>query len=225
MRQIGFITGIEKEALILKQTANYAKSKIVSTNTKPGDAYTQAKKLAEDGCTILISFGFAGALDPTLAAGDLFLPKSVVDPVGNIFRTDRILLKRVSDHFAKNFSLPASGKIFGSDKIIWKAAEKRQIFDRYGAEAVDMESLGVAQAAKEVNCTFLVVRAITDIANQSLPKKSLESININGRVQISDILWNLVTNVNEFPSFLRLAYNSRKAHVRLRDVARSGFGL
>lgn len=224
MKKIGFITGIKKEALILKQAANYPKSKIISAGLKPGSAYSSAKQLAKEGCSTLISFGFAGALDPRLAAGDLVLPTSVMDPVGNIFNTDEILHTKISNHFSKKFTL-AGGKVFGSKKIIWTAKEKKMIFVRHRATTVDMESLGVAQAAQESNCAFLIIRAISDTASQDLPSESLRSIKLDHQIRLANIFWKLSTNLNEFPSMLQLAKNSRKARTKLRDVARLGFSI
>ena len=224
MQRIGFITGIEKEALILKKTYNYTESEIIWTNMDPDRAYTQAKKLAKDGYSTIISFGFSAALDPNLAAGDLVLPTTVVDAAGRIFPTDVILHKKMKNHFSQKFST-VNGTVFGSDKIIWEANEKKQIFDIYSATTVDMESLGIAKAAEESGCSFLIVRAISDTASQNLPMKSLKSITVTGRIKIINIIWNLLTNLNESSDMLKLALNSRKAQTRLHEVARFGFGI
>jgi len=45
MKRIGFITGIEKEAIILRKTHHYSKSKISWVGNKQGNAYTQANTL------------------------------------------------------------------------------------------------------------------------------------------------------------------------------------
>ena len=224
MQRIGFITGIEKEALILKKTYNYTESEIIWTNIDPDRAYTQARKLAKDGHSTIISFGFSAALDPNLAAGDLVLPTTVVDTTGRVFTTDAILHKKMKNHFSQKIPT-ANGTVFGSNKIIWEANEKKQIFDIYSATTVDMESLGVAKAAKESGCSFLIVRAISDVASQNLPVKSLRSITMTGQIRIINIIWDLFTNLNETPDMLKLTLNTRKAQARLHDVARFGFGI
>jgi adenosylhomocysteine nucleosidase len=224
MKRIGFITGIEKEAIILRKTHHYSKSKISWVGNKQGNAYTQANTLVKSGCNILISFGFAGALDPQLSAGDLVTPKSVVDAEGNIFKTDDNLHQKITSHFSKKFKL-SSGRLFGSETIIWNTDEKKRIFKMYSTATVDMESLGVAQAAHESNCSFLIVRAISDTANQNLPVESLKSIDLNSNIKIGYILKDLAKNLNELPSLLRLAQNSHKAQACLRGVARLGFGM
>ena len=224
MRKIGFITGLEKEAIILQKIVHYAKSEIIWVGNKQGSAYAQANTLVKNGCEILISFGIAGALDPQLSAGDLVIPKSVTDAKCNTFRTDYNLHQQISHHFSNKFKV-SSGTLFGSETIIWDADEKKRLFDEYNTKIVDMESFGVARAANENNCSFLIVRSISDIANQSLPKESLKSIDLNNNIKLGNILIDLAKNPNELPSLLRLAQNSRKAHVCLQKVAKLGFGI
>lgn len=223
-KQIGFITGIKKEAIILQKIPLYTNSNIIWMENKKENAYILANTLVKNGCNILISFGYAGALDPQLSAGDLVIPKSVIDAKNNIFRTDRELHKKISGHFSNKIKL-SSGRLFGSETIIWDAEGKKSTLKRYNAKTVDMESLGVAQAAIENNCSFLIVRAISDTAEQNLPKHTLKSFNLHNSIKIGNILIDLVKNPNELASLLKLAQNSRKAHSCLQNVARLGFGI
>ncbi len=224
MRQIGFITGIKKEAEILRNTSHYSQSNIICVDNQKGNAYTEANKLAKNGCSTLISFGLAGALDPKLAVGDIIIPKSVADAEGNIFKPGYDLHQKIAKHLSKTFKV-SDGRLFGSEAIIWNTKEKKRIFQIHKAATVDMESFGVAKAATENNCPFLIVRVISDTANQGLPVKSLASIGQNDNINPGQILKDLTKNLNEFPSFLRLAFNSHKAFLRLTNVAQLGFGI
>ena len=224
MIKIGLVTGIKKEATKNKKIIHHSKPEIVWVGNKKGGAYTQANTLANNGCKILISFGFAGALDPQLSAGDVVLPNSVVDAKGNIFTTDQDLHKKLSSHLSNKLKITV-GRLFSSETIIWDADEKQRLFKLYNTQIVDMESLGVAQAATENDCYFLIVRAISDTANQSLPQKSLKSLNLNNDIRIMNILLDLAQNLDELPSLFRLARNSRKAQTSLRNVAKLGFGI
>ena len=98
-------------------------------------------------------------------------------------------------------------------------------FARNNTKTVDMESLGVAQAAIENNCSFLVVRAISDTAKQNLPRHTLKSFSLTNSIKISSILLDLVKHPNELPSLLKLAQNSQKAQACLQNVAKLGFGI
>ena len=224
MKRIGFITGIEIEANILRKGSQYSKSKIISVSNTESNAYTEANEMVKSGCEILVSFGFAGALDPKLSAGDLVIPNAVVDTEGNIFEANYNLHKNLTSHFSKELK-PSSGKLFGSECVIWNANEKKRIFERFDTTTVDMESLGVAKAANEGNCSFVVVRAISDTAYQNLPKESLKSFYLSNSIKLGDILIDLTRNLRELPEFLQLAQNSQKAYSCLKNVTRLGFGI
>ena len=140
------------------------------------------------------------------------------------FKTDKELHKKLLGHFSNKIKL-SSGRLFGSETIIWDAEEKKRVLKRYNTKTVDMESLGVAQAAIENNCSFLVVRAISDTAKQNLPRHTLKSFSLTNSIKISSILLDLAKHPNELPSLLKLAQNSQKAQACLQNVAKLGFGI
>lgn len=54
--------------------------------------------------------------------------------------------------------------------IVCFAAEKGVIAQQYQASALDMESAGIAEVAKEHEVPFLVVRTVSDLAHENLPE-------------------------------------------------------
>lgn len=224
MTRIGFITGIKKESEILRKCTNYPHNDIVCAGADSKRAYYQASKLVTNGCSLLISFGIAGGLDPALKAGDLVLASSLVDEKHNIFNLDQREQKKLITHLSTTFNI-SNNKIFGSTNIISSTKEKQRLFISHTATAVDMESLGVAQAANEKKCPFLIIRAIADTADQHLPTASLRSIDKNGNIKIGTILLDLALNPKDLTGLIKLAFNSRKALTSLSRVAVLGFGL
>lgn len=224
MNRIGFITGIKVEANILRKASKYSKSIIISVENTEGGAYEEADTIAKSGCDILISFGFAGALDPRLAAGDLVIPNSVVDSERKIYKVDYKLHGKLTKRFSKNLK-PSNGRLFSSDAVITDTTSKKKIFNMFNAVAVDMESAGVAKAATENNCSFMIIRAISDTAYQNLPRRSLNSFYLGNSVKIGNILLDLARNLHELPEFTNLTYNSYKAFSSLRRIARLGLGI
>ena len=221
MARIGFITGIKKEAEIL---LGYPNAKIVCAGAKTDNAYAQANSLIKNGCEILISFGVAGALDPSLNAGDIVLPRSVIHKDGTVFKTASDLHQKSSSHMSEKFS-PSNGPIFGSTTLISNSAEKQRLFQSHGTIAVDMESLGVAKAAQENDCPFLAIRAISDTAQQNLPAASLQAIDQDGNIKIARVLKELAKKPSDLPALLKLGGNSSKAFASLRRVAALGLGF
>ena len=54
--------------------------------------------------------------------------------------------------------------------IVWSVMEKRVLAEKFQADALDMDSAGIAQIAKECNVSFLVIRTVSDLMNENLPK-------------------------------------------------------
>jgi adenosylhomocysteine nucleosidase len=220
--RIGFITGIEKEAAIIREKTSY--SDILCAGANSDNAYRQANELAKNGCDILVSFGVAGALDPMLTSGDIILPRSVTNETGITFEVDLDLNQIVTSHLSEYFKI-SSGILYGSNTVISDADEKQKLNHSLGTTAVDMESFGVAKAAQENDCPFLIVRAIADMAQQSLPAASLHAIDQNGNIKIGQVMIDLAKKPSDLWGLIKLGSNSRKAFASLSRVALFGFGF
>jgi hopanoid-associated phosphorylase len=220
--RIGFITGIQKEAAILRENSNLLKSDITCAGANTERAYQLAGTLVENGCDVLVSFGIAGALGPTLNPGDLVFPNSVLDADGNTYKIDTTWRETVISHL-KAIKINSNGPLFGSEKIISTAREKQDFNQTLGAVAVDMESLGVAKAADENTIPFIVIRAISDAAGQNLPTATFNAIDEKGNIQTAKILGKLAKNPRDIANLIKLASNSRRAFASLRRVAALGF--
>jgi len=101
---------------------------------------------------LIISAGFAGALDPTLPAGHTLTPRQVVD-AGDGSRTDS-----------------GSGDgVLVSFATIADVAQKAKLAKAFGAQAVDMEAAAVARGAQAHGINFLACKAISDPSDSRLP--------------------------------------------------------
>lgn len=104
----------------------------------------------------LISVGFAGALNGTLAVGDIFQPRTVINAADGV-RTEvgsgeGILVEGI---------LVTSAMIAGKD-------QKIRLGKAYAASAVDMEAAAVAQGAQARGVEFGALKAISDTADFNL---------------------------------------------------------
>ena len=222
--RIGFVTGIRKEEKLLRRNLAHSNYLTACSNAQPNNAYTLAMTLLNNGCKILVSFGVAGGLDPSLKAGDIVCPNSVIGDDNVKYIVDKLQHKTIVSHFSKNFKI-AVEPLFSTQIIIANTAEKQRLYQTYNAALVDMESLGVAKAAKERNCPFVVIRSIADTATQNLPASSIDVINRNGNIQANRVVMKLIKNPKELPNLLKLASNSTKAFISLKHIAKFGFGL
>jgi adenosylhomocysteine nucleosidase len=110
---------------------------------------------------VVVSCGFAGALSPSLRAGDLVVATAVRAPDGERLQAPELAAMRA-------FPQAARGEIACADRVLATPEEKRAL-GAGGALAVDLESAQVARAAAEAGVPWLAVRAIVDDASTALP--------------------------------------------------------
>jgi adenosylhomocysteine nucleosidase len=114
----------------------------------------------------VISAGFAGGLHASVAQGDILLPDEIVDANERKLAID---FKVERETIATQRHLHV-GRLLTADRIIHDPAEKEALGRRFGALAVDMESIAVAEVCRSEKVRFLAVRVISDTVGRELPK-------------------------------------------------------
>jgi hypothetical protein len=94
----------------------------------------------------IINTGFCGALDPSLSIGDIVVWGDV--PCDARF---------------------VRGEISSSDRVVITAGEKRQLREKTGAIAAEMEAGAVKKTADKWGVPFYCVRAVSDTALEDMP--------------------------------------------------------
>ena len=61
------------------------------------------------------------------------------------------------------------GPLLTADRVVRLPGEKRSLFSRYGALAVDMETYAVAEVCQRRQVAFSSIRVINDTADETLP--------------------------------------------------------
>ena len=178
-----------------------------------------ARSLVDAGAAGLLSFGFAGGLDPSLSAGTVLLPTEIVSGKGGRFMTSTDWRERLCVAFAER--RPAAGALLTSAAPIDSVADKASAFRETGAVAVDMESLSVAEVAAAHRLPFIAVRVIVDTAADVLPRAVLAA-NRAGSLSLPHLLGGLALAPLELVVLIRLAQRYRAATRSLAGVARAG---
>ena len=178
-----------------------------------------ARSLVDAGAAGLLSFGFAGGLDPSLSAGTVVLPTEIVSGKGGRFMTSTDWRERLCVAFAER--RPAAGALLTSAAPIDSVADKASAFRETGAVAVDMESLSVAEVAAAHRLPFIAVRVIVDTAADVLPRAVLAA-NRAGSLSLPHLLGGLALAPLELVVLIRLAQRYRAATRSLAGVARAG---
>lgn len=200
--KIGFVVGLRTEAQLLRRTGFPVE---VGGGHAAGAAGAVARLIAKN-VEALISFGFCGGLNPALRPGTVLIPQSVTDGVEN-FSCDPRLIEMLGGANCQT--------LIASQQIAETAAEKRELFARAMADAVDLESGAVARAAAARKLPFAVLRAVADPAQRDLPPASLIALNGVGRIRISSVLASVLKQPGQIPALLAIARDAAKARAAL----------
>jgi adenosylhomocysteine nucleosidase len=152
----------------------------------------------------VLSCGFAGALNPALAVGD----------VG--FETGDA---------AFGAALRAAGakpiRFLTVNRVVVSAAEKAALRRASGADAAEMESAALEELCRARGFAFAVVRAISDAANEDLPLDFNRLVRADGSVNYGALLGALARRPASVVGLLRLQRQCRLASERLAAVLAS----
>ena len=217
-RSLGVVTGLAREAGCLRRAGGADLLMVRAAAGRPEEAAAAARAMAVHGASGLVSFGVAGGLDPSLGAGVIVIASSVIGPDGSTAPAHEPWVKalmRIDGAFD-------SGAVVGSDEPVMTALDKRRLFRRYGALAVDMESHAVAGVARDAGIPFAAIRAIGDPAGRSVPRAALAGLMPDGRTRALPVLAGLIRRPRDFAGIWRLAKDTNRALAALHAAVEDG---
>lgn len=205
--KVGAVTGLEAEARVARDAGFVAKP----SGGVPAQTLAIAEGFLRDGVELLLSFGIAGALAPSLAPGALLLPRAVVDENGTRYPVDTAARMRAIDALQAAGLVVEEGDFLGATEAVSTPARKAEIFRITGAVAVDLESHLVAQVAARAAEPFLVLRAIADRASQTLPPAAVNGLAPSGKPALGRVLSSVASDPRQIPALIGLARDTRRA--------------
>ena len=218
MHKLGAITGLRFEArLLAKAAARRGVTALlppVAVGGSPERAFEAAICLADQGATLLLSFGLGGGLDPALRPGDVVIAARVLMPDQPSFATDPAWTQAL----AQALGLQPQA-IITCPRAIVGTAEKETLYQDHGAVLVDMESHGVATAAEARGLPFACVRAVADPAGRSIPLAAMAGMAADGGTRPGAVLAALARRPGDLPGLLQVARDSSRARRALGRVA------
>jgi adenosylhomocysteine nucleosidase len=152
--------------------------------------------------SLVVTCGFAGALNPDLKIGDvIFL---TVDP-----GLDEVLVK-----------LGASPSSFlCAPRIATTAAEKEKLRRETGASAVEMESGVINEICRERGILrHATVRVISDTAHEDLPLDFNALMTADQKISLLKLTGAILKSPGKVPHLLKLQRNTKMAAERLAEV-------
>ena len=149
---------------------------------------------------LVISAGFAGALQADMSAGQIFVPRLVIDVKGG-GRTD-------TGH--------GEGILLSFDAVA-DAGQKAKLSRAYNAAAVDMEAATVARGAEAHGIRFMACKVISDASDFSMPVTQ-GFVAANGEFQSCKFVLHVALRPRLWRKTMRLALDSRVAAKNLCDT-------
>jgi adenosylhomocysteine nucleosidase len=164
---IGFVAALGIECTSLRRHLPAAAIWLVA-QSGPGAARAgeAARRAAESGAGLLVSWGLAGGLGAAIAPGTVVLPRRVVAqdaeplPVDAGWHARLAALQDVTLDCGDLLTVPAA---------LESPAAKHAAAAASGAVAVDMESAAIGSAAARAHVPFVAVRVVIDGCDDALP--------------------------------------------------------
>lgn len=220
MTRLFVVTGLEVEARIARAAFRHRTATTVGCAAmNAARARSLTATAIHEGAEVVVSFGLCGGLDPALRPGALLLPAWVNDTNGGRFATDDTLRARLSVALAETRPPLSAADMFGADAPVRSVGEKHDLAARYQAGAVDMESHGVLRAAHEAGIPALVLRAVADPADRSVPRAALAGADERGNLRPLAVAGALARRPWEVPAVVRLAGDAQRANAALAEAA------
>jgi adenosylhomocysteine nucleosidase len=113
----------------------------------------------------VLSVGFAGGLCPELKRNDILIADRLLNKEGEELSLD--VPNGLSAAIGPGVH---RGALLTADAVVRLPGEKKLLFQRSGAMAVDMETFAVAEVCRRRNVAFSSIRVINDTADEQLPK-------------------------------------------------------
>jgi len=171
----------------------------------------------------VISFGICGGLAPGLGAGVCVVASQVLDET-RAWRTDTAW----STHLLQSIPNAIAAPILGVDAPVVEVMDKRRLYRRYGAVAVDTESHLAAAAASLRGLPFAAVRVIVDDASCRLVSAALAGRRSDGSISAAAVFRALIERPDDSWRLVLLAGKARAALatlMRLRPLFADGRAL
>ena len=177
----------------------------VVTGMGAENARSACEAVMSDDYSLCIATGFSGALKEELKPGAIIAPEQVLSrATGKRTDSGRNLM-----HAAVRDGATRINTLLTVDEVVKTAEEKASLAPF--AEAVDMESFAILQAARAKKLTAVVIRVISDSFNQDLPVDIDTMVDKYGKVHIGNAVRYVATHPLSLPALLRLGRDSRTA--------------
>jgi adenosylhomocysteine nucleosidase len=184
-----------------------------------GDGKARAERgvsflLREFPVSFLVGAGAAGALGPSLRAGEILVAAHVIDDQGDAPPPDAGLISRAVALGANPATFVTVARPVTSSKEKSEIALRFGVLDTAGA-VVDMESAAWARAAASRGIPYVILRAVSDTFKDELPGFLSSSLSRDGSVDRGAVARRLLLHPSALPVLLRAREHVREGAGRV----------
>jgi len=198
---------------LLEARFGSAPTLLTATGDGTGNAARGAARLCDAAHpAALIGVGVAGALTAGLKVGDLVAGLRVRDASGEAPAPDARLLAWALSSGAK------AGTLVTVAAPVVTPAEKAELARSLDGETfgvVDMESAAWARTAAQRKVPYVVVRAVSDLADEELPEYLRRAVDRDGHMRRGAVIGFGLSQPRTIPSLLRLRKRVDECGTRL----------
>ena len=224
MTKLGIVCGLAFEAAIIERAAQQLAPApaplIACSGPGPDRARTAALSLTNQGASALLSFGISGGLDPSLETGAVVVATNLHG--GTSPSCDSPWTARLYESLKADFKT-VRAPLAGAKDVLATPADKTALFQASGAAAIDMESIGIADAAADKGLPFAALRVVCDTAGETIPPVAIAAMSGDGRVRTLMTLVQALAHPAQIPDLVRLGRRTATAKNVLENLA--GFGV
>ena len=217
INSFGVIVGVKEELSVIKK---------YNVLVKIGYGKLNARKVARElakKVDCIVSFGFAGSVDPNLNNGHVIIPKNLVTynnkqklKLSQKYRL--IIKKRLNMNYLNEDDLTSVDEIINDNKI------KTRLLNKFNVSSIDMESEAINNISREFQTPFIILRVIFDDTKFSIPEFIKKNTDHKGNVKYTKVLIDLIKEPLQIFQFFRLIRYYYVAKNKLRDIANKAFG-
>lgn len=221
MIPLGVVCALPAERRTLGGVSDRPELELLVAGVGAARATAAAHALADRGVRRLVSWGFAGGLDPALASGRLVVPDAIVDEGGTTWPVAGPLQQRLARSLAP--LAPVRARLAAAARIVAGPDAKAALRRATDAAAVDMESAALERVARERGLGFATVRAVVDDASIGLPTSAVALALPDGSTSWAAFARALARRPWELVALVALGRRSRRAAAALSTAARLCF--
>jgi nucleoside phosphorylase len=158
---------------------------------------------------LCITSGLAGGLNPQYRPGDVLVARAVCDATGEtLVYSDERLFSSAVDCGAK----PAS-RFISVPRVVRTVQEKSRL--SASADAVDMESFAIIKELSGLGVPCVAIRSVSDSSEMSVPYDFDRALDASGRIQMFQVLGQVVCDPRRLWPLARLGVRSSRAAASL----------